>query len=82
VQCLVLVLRRQLGRRPQAEAALLQADKLDPGDAASSYALAVFYAQGGQHAQALSWAEKALAIEPANAQARQLVSELRGRPRG
>ena len=66
------------GAKP-AEAALLQAQRLDPRDAATCYALAVFYAQGRQYAQALPWAEKLLALDPTNAQATQLVSELRGR---
>lgn len=70
---------QQLGRRQPAEAALLQAQKLDPRDPATCYALAVFYAQGRQYAQALPWAEKVLALDPANAQARQLVGELRVR---
>ena len=70
---------QQLGRRQPAEAALLQAQRLDPRDPAACYALAVFYAQGRQYAQALPWAEKLLALDPANAQARQLVGELRSR---
>ena len=41
-----------------------------------SYALAVFYAQGGQQAQALEWANKLLALNPADPQARQLVQRL------
>ena len=73
---------QQLGRRQPAEAALLQAQKLDPRDPATCYALAVFYAQGRQYAQALPWAEKVLALDPANAQARQLVSELRSKQQG
>jgi predicted CXXCH cytochrome family protein len=70
---------QQLGRRQPAEAALLQAQKLEPRDPATCYALAVLYAQGGQYAQALPWAEKVLALDPANAQASQLVTQLRGR---
>jgi len=71
---------QHLGRRQAAETALLQASQLAPADPASSYALAVLYAQGGQQAQALAWAEKALTLAPDDAQTRQLVSELRGRP--
>jgi predicted CXXCH cytochrome family protein len=70
---------QRLGRRPQAEAALLQAQKLDRRDPATCYALAVFYAQGEQYTKALPWAERMLALDPANPQARQLVAELRGR---
>ena len=72
---------QQLGRRQPAEAALLQAQRLDPRDAATCYALAVFYVQGRQYAQALPWAEKLLALDPTNTQAMQLVSELRGQKR-
>jgi predicted CXXCH cytochrome family protein len=70
---------QQLGRRQPAEAALLQAQKLDPGDPAICYALAVLYVQGQQYAKALPWAEKLLALEPANTEARQLVGELRSK---
>ena len=70
---------QQLGRRQPAEAALLQAQKLDPRDPATCYALAVLYAQGEQYALALSWAEKVLVLEPANTEARQLVSDLRSK---
>lgn len=70
---------QQLGRRQPAEAALLQAQKLDPRDPALCYALAVFYAQGRQYAQARAWAEKLLVLDPANAEARQLLAELRTR---
>ncbi len=73
---------QQLGRRQPAEAALLQAQKLDPGDPAICYALAIFYAQGRQYAQALPWAEKLLVLDPADIQARQLVSELRSKQQG
>jgi hypothetical protein len=41
--------------------------------------LPLSYAQGQQYARALPWAEKVLALDPANAQARQLVTQLRGR---
>jgi predicted CXXCH cytochrome family protein len=70
---------QQLGRRQPAEAALLQAQSLEPRDPATCYALAVLYAQGQQYSQALPWAEKVLALDPANAQATQLVTQLRGR---
>jgi tetratricopeptide (TPR) repeat protein len=70
---------KQLGRRQPAEAALLRAQKLDTGDPAICYALAIFYAQGLQNSQALRWAEKLLALDPADTRASQLVSELRSR---
>jgi len=50
-------------RRQPAEAALLQAAKLDPRDPEACYALALFYAQGGLYVQALPWAEKVLALD-------------------
>ena len=70
---------QQLGRRQPAEAALLLAQKRDPRDPAICYALAVFYVQGRQYTQALSWTEKLLVLDPANPQAKQLLAELRSR---
>jgi hypothetical protein len=39
--------------------------------------LAVFYAQAGQQAQALTWAEKAQALNPGDPQLSQFVASLR-----
>ena len=43
-------------------------------------ALAVCYAQGRRLAQALPWAEKMLALDPADAHAKQLLDKLRHSP--
>jgi predicted CXXCH cytochrome family protein len=69
---------QQLGMRKEAEAALLKAGQIDPGDAAIPYALAIFYMQDGQRQQALEWAEKLLALSPADTQVQQFVARLRG----
>jgi len=69
--------QQQLGRREAAEASLLTAQRLDPRDAATAHALAILYAQNGQHAKALEWAERFLALAPADPDARQLVASLR-----
>jgi predicted CXXCH cytochrome family protein len=71
---------QKLGRRGPAEQALLTAQRLDPLNRESVYALAVFYAQGGQQAQALQWGDRLLALNPADPQAQQFVQRLhRGR---
>jgi cytochrome c-type biogenesis protein CcmH/NrfG len=67
---------QRLGRRGAAEQALLTAQRLDPANREVAYALAVFYAQGGQRAQALQWGDKLLALNPGDAQAQQFVQRL------
>ncbi len=69
--------QQQLGHREAAQAALLTAQRLDPRDAATAHALAILYAQSGQPAKALEWAERFLALAPADPDARQLVARLR-----
>ena len=69
---------QRLGRSRAAEASLLTAQRLDPLGVEPAYALAVFYAQGGERARALEWAEKLQALHPADPQVRQLVQRLRG----
>lgn len=71
---------QQLGRRQAAQDALLAAQRLDPRDPAPPQALAILFAQGGQRAQALEWAERWAALAPDDAQARQLIARLAGRP--
>lgn len=68
---------QQLGRRQPAEQALLRAERLAPQDAATVYALAVFYAQGGERALALQWAEKLQALSPNDPRVRQFVERVR-----
>jgi tetratricopeptide (TPR) repeat protein len=69
--------QQQLGRREAAQAALLTAQRLEPRDAATAHALAILYAQNGDHAKALEWAERFLALAPADPDARRLVASLR-----
>ncbi len=66
------------GTTPGRRQALLQAQRLDPMDAATTYALAVFYAQDGQQTQALAWAEKLQALAPTDPQVARFVASLRG----
>jgi predicted CXXCH cytochrome family protein len=70
---------QQLGQPKPAEAALLEAHRLDPLDTGAPYALAVFYAQNGRRAQALEWAEKLQALNPADPQVNQFVASLRAK---
>jgi hypothetical protein len=64
-----------------AENIAAQNVSLDMPGAQFNLAVVYFYAQGRQYTQALPWAEKLLALDPANAQAQQLVGELRARQR-
>ncbi|MBL6614896.1 MAG: hypothetical protein ISP45_12860 [Reyranella sp.] len=68
---------QRLGRRPEAEVAMLKAQSLAPSDRAIAYALAVFYAQDRRWFLAVPWAEKLLALDPADPQARQFLERLR-----
>jgi predicted CXXCH cytochrome family protein len=70
---------QQTGDRAAAEASLLTAQKIDPTDTATVYALAVHHAQDGRWAQALKWAEALQALEPGNPQVRRFVEDLRAR---
>jgi len=79
---LALALQR-LGQRPQAEVALLKAQSLAPADRAAVYALAVFYAQDRRWFLAVPWADKLVALDPADPQAQQFLAQLRAqRDRG
>jgi Flp pilus assembly protein TadD len=69
---------QQTGQPKAAEAALREAERLDPADAAIPYALAVLYAQNGQRAQALASAERLSLLRPGDPQAAQLIEQLRG----
>ena len=68
---------QRLGRRPEAESALLKAQSLVPSDRAIVYALAVFYSQDRRWFLALPWAEKLVALDPADSQAQQFLAQLR-----
>jgi Flp pilus assembly protein TadD len=63
-----------------AEAALLQAQHLDPQDPAIPYALAVLYSQRGQRAQALAAAETLHALRPGDPQVAQMLQRLHQMP--
>jgi tetratricopeptide (TPR) repeat protein len=55
---------QMLGRKAEAEAALLKAQGLDPTEPNTPYALAIFYAQQGKQEQALKWAEQLRTLRP------------------
>jgi predicted CXXCH cytochrome family protein len=67
---------QQLGRRQAAEQALLAAQRLDSRDPAIAYALTAFYAQAGQRADALRWAQQFKALAPDDARLKALQSAL------
>ncbi|SEN84886.1 Tetratricopeptide repeat-containing protein [Rhodospirillales bacterium URHD0017] len=68
---------QRLDRRGEAEAALLKAQSLAPSDRAFAHALAVFYAQDRRWFLALPWAEKLVALDPADRQAQQFLAQMR-----
>lgn len=68
---------QQAGRRSEAELALLRAQSLAPTDRSVAYALAVFYSQDRRWFLAIPWAEKLVALDPSDAQARQFLAQLR-----
>ena len=68
---------QQTGRRPEAEVALLKAQSLTPTDRSVAYALAVFYSQDRRWFLAIPWAEKLVALDPADPQAQQFLAQLR-----
>jgi tetratricopeptide (TPR) repeat protein len=68
---------QRLGRRAEAEAALLKAQSLAPSDRATIYALAVFYAQDRRWFLAIPWAEKLVSLDPADPQAQQFLAQVR-----
>ncbi|MBV8189911.1 MAG: tetratricopeptide repeat protein [Alphaproteobacteria bacterium] len=68
---------QRLGRRPEAEVALLKAQSLAPTDRDTIYALAVFYAQDRRWFLAVPWAEKLVALDPTDPGAQQFLGQLR-----
>jgi predicted CXXCH cytochrome family protein len=68
---------QKLGRRVEAEVALLKAQSLASSDRAITYALSVFYAQDRRWFLAVPWAEKLVALDPADPQAQQFLAEMR-----
>ena len=68
---------QRLGRRSEAEVALLKAQSLAPSDRAVIYALVVFYAQDRRWFLAVPWAEKLVALDPADPQAQQFLAQVR-----
>jgi Flp pilus assembly protein TadD len=71
-----LALQQQAQLKP-AEAALLQAQRIDPADPSIVYALAVLYAQQGRRELALGAAEKLQTLRPGDPQVAQMIQRLR-----
>src|SRR5262245_53071070 len=72
---------RELGRRRDAEAAYLQAIKIDPRQVESRLALAAFVLDEGHAVRALEVAQAALELDPANTRAKHLVARARAATR-
>lgn len=70
---------QQAGRRPEAETVLLKAQSLAPADRSIGYALVAFYSRDRRWFAAVPWAEKLVALDPTDTQARQLLFQLRAR---
>lgn len=71
---------QQLGRRREARVELGAAQRLDPRDAATLYALAAFHAQDGDRPETLAWAARLPAIAPDDPEVTRLVAGLRAAP--
>jgi tetratricopeptide (TPR) repeat protein len=66
----------QLGRAPEALAALEAAARLDPADPTLPYNLALLHARAGRLAEARRLAERSLALDPGARPARALLDQL------
>ena len=67
---------QQLGRRAEAERALVEAQRLDPSDQSIVHALVVLYAQQGQLDAARDWAERLVELTPGAPGPRQLLQRI------
>jgi tetratricopeptide (TPR) repeat protein len=67
---------QHLGRRPEAEMALLKAYQLDPREASVLQALAIFYVQGEQWDDAAAYAEQLVRAYPHAPEPRQLLQHI------
>ena len=65
-----------MGRNDEAERALLDAARIDPGDPSTAFALGSFYAQEGRWAQALPYAQRFQAASPRDERARALLGQI------
>ena len=71
---------QRLGRRDEALAALLDAERIDPSDHDVQNALAIFYAQQGDRAEALRHAQRLVEQLPGDPAAEALLQQIRGLP--
>ena len=72
---------QHLGRRPEAEAALLKAHQLEPRDARLLQALAIFYVQAQQWGQAATYAEQLVRLYPNAPGPQRLLRQIRAQQR-
>jgi predicted CXXCH cytochrome family protein len=72
---------QHLGRRAEAETALLQAYQTDSRDPGIVHALAIFYAQQQQWERALPYAQKLIELAPGEPGPRQLMQQIQERVR-
>src|SRR5436190_17721339 len=70
---------QRLGRRADAEAALVKAQNTDPEDPDVAYALAVLYAQQSDWSRARDAAARLTALSPGNPQVQELIDRIRRR---
>ena len=70
---------QRLGRRAEAEAAFVKAEKIDPEDPEIAYALAVLYAQGNDWSRARDAAARLAALSPGNPRVQELLDRIRRR---
>ena len=67
---------QRIGRRDAAEASLRRAAERAPRDPEIAYALATFYAQGGEWKPARAAADRLVELTEGSAQARQLLERI------
>ena len=70
---------QRVGRRADAEAAFVKAQKIDPNDPEIAYALAVLYLQENEWSRARDAAENLARLLPGNPQAQELIDHIRRR---
>lgn len=68
---------QHLGRRADAEAALLKGNQMDPRSPDTLHALAIFYIQGQQWEKAFPFAQNMLELLPGAPGPKQLLQQIR-----
>jgi tetratricopeptide (TPR) repeat protein len=76
VRCNQALALQHLGRRDEAEAALVEADRMEPRDPDIVNALAVFYAQQGAWRKALPYARRLVELAPESPGPKRMVRQI------